>query len=262
MISDSMDSHNQRFILFIIFERLMNMQKVVTIFLVLLVSVSSLYSQEERPRNLPAFDYKLLHWGFTVGVNSMDFAIRRDRTADNFLYADVIGFQPAGFQVNIVSDLRLSDYWNLRFLPGINLGSRQFVYFDSDSDPNNWELDRKMTIGSSFLDFPLLLKYRSERVNNYRPYVVGGLSYRIDMSAKKEFGDGNERILLKKSDFYLEMGFGVDNYLQYFKYSTEIKLAVGLRNVMVNNFFPGEPYYANSIAGLRSFLVMLNFHFE
>ena len=59
------------------------------------------------------------------------------------------------------------------------------------------------------------------------------------------------------------MGFGVDNYLQYFKYSTEIKLAVGLRNVMVTDKdHPSEPYYANSIAGLRSFLVMLNFHFE
>lgn len=238
------------------------MQRVTTIFLVLLVSVSSLYSQRERPRNLPAFDYKTLHWGFTVGLNSMDFAIRRNLAAKPYLHADVIGFQPAGFQVNIVSDLRLSDYWNLRFLPGINLGSRQFVYFE----PDTWELDQDrppMTIGSSFLDFPLLLKYRSERVNNYRPYVVGGLSYRIDMSAKKGFGDGNERILLKKSDFYLEMGFGVDNYLQYFKYSTEIKLAVGLRNVMVTDkYHPREPYYANSIAGLRSFLVMLNFHFE
>ena len=101
-------------------------------------------------------------------------------------------------------------------------------------------------------------------MNNYRPYVIGGLSYRIDMSARNGYdGDENERILLKKSDFYLEMGFGVDNYLQYFKYSTEIKLAVGLRNVMVtDNPFPSEEYYANSIAGLRSFLVMLNFHFE
>ena len=133
------------------------MQRVTIIVLVLLLSVSSIYSQEKRPRNLPAFDYKTLHWGFTVGLNSMDFAIRRNLAAANYLHADVIGFQPAGFQVNIVSDLRLSDYWNLRFLPGINLGSRQFVYFEQDT----WELDRKMTIGSSFLDFPLLLKYRS-----------------------------------------------------------------------------------------------------
>ncbi len=236
------------------------MQRYTSILLILLLSVSLLSAQEKRPRNLPAFDYKKLHWGFTVGLNSMDYSIRRNTAATNYLHADVAGFQPAGFQVNIVSDLRLSDYWNLRFLPGINLGSRQFAYYD----PGTWVLDRKMTLGSSFLDFPLLLKYRSERVNNYRPYVVGGMSYRIDMSARGKYDtEKNDRILIKRSDVYLEMGFGIDHYLQYFKYSTELKLAIGLRNMMVtDNPFPGQEYYANSILGLRSYLVMLNFHFE
>lgn len=241
----------------------------LTFILILLVSASVLSAQEKRPRNLPAFDYKKLHWGFTVGLNSMDYAIKRNPAATNYLHADVIGFQPAGFQVNIVSDLRLSDYWNLRFLPGINLGSRDVVYFE----PGSWEVAtytvsgktyNKMTIGSSYLDFPLLLKYRSERVNNYRPYVIGGISYRLDMSAKSSYDpEGDDMILVKPSDFYLEVGFGIDQYLQYFKYSTEIKLAMGLRNIMVpgvsrdNNF-----EYVNSIDGIRSFLVMLNFHFE
>lgn len=238
------------------------MQRFTIIILILLLSANLLHAQEKRPRNLPAFDYKKLHWGFTVGLNSMDYSIRRSpvEAVPGYLHADVIGFQPSGFQVNIVSDLRLSDYWNLRFLPGINLGSRQFVYFD----PVTWEVDRRMTLGSSFLDFPLLLKYRSERVNNYRPYVVGGLSYRIDMSARGEYdATENYRILVRQSDVCLEVGFGIDQYLQYFKYSTELKLAMGLRNMMVTDYpFPGEEYYANSILGLRSFLVMLNFHFE
>jgi hypothetical protein len=236
------------------------MQRVTAIFLFILLFTSVLTAQEKRPRNLPAFDHKKLHWGFTVGLNSMDYSIRRNTAEPGYLHADVVGFQPAGFQVNIVSDLRLSDYWNLRFLPGINLGSRQFVYYD----PESWEVDRKMTLGSSFLDFPLLLKYRSERVNNYRPYVVGGTSYRIDMSARGDYQpDEPDRILIKRSDVYLEVGFGIDHYLQYFKYSTELKLAMGLRNMMVTDKpFASEPYYANSILGLRSFLVMLNFHFE
>ena len=225
--------------------------------------MSSVFSQMERPRNLPAFDYKALHWGFTVGLNSMDYALTRNPDARDFVYADVIGFQPAGFQVNIVSDLRLSDYWNLRFLPGINLGSRNLVYFD----PDTWEEDNSMTLGASFLDFPLLLKYRSERVNNYRPYLIGGLSYRLDMSAKgvrgAYDGEDDDRIIVKKGDIYLEVGFGVDSYLQFFKYSTEIKLAMGLRNMMITDKpFASEEYYANSISGLRSFLVMVNFHFE
>lgn len=246
-----------------------------TVILLLLLLNAGVHAQVERPRNLPAFDYKRLHWGFTVGLNSMDFAINRNVAAPGYLHADVIGFQPAGFQVNVVSDLRLSDFWNLRFLPGLNLGSRQVIYFD----PNNWERvllpspagdpnPYSMTMQSSFLDFPLLLKYRSVRVNNYRPYVIGGISYRLDMSARggggSIDGESDDLILLKKSDLYLEVGFGIDQYLKYFKYSTELKLAMGLRNVMVEDEYKdnSEQNYVNSISGLRSFLVMLNFHFE
>ena len=124
-----------------------------------------------------------------------------------------------------------------------------------------------MTVGASFLDFPLLLKYRSDRVNNYRPYVIGGLSYRLDMSAKGINGnydsEDDDRIIVKKSDLYLEVGFGVDQYLKYFKYSTELKLAIGLRNMIVNDKpLEQEEFYTYSISELRSFIVMLNFHFE
>lgn len=246
----------------------MNMRRTAALLgLVLLGQV--LFSQTDKPRNLASFDYKRLHWGFTVGLNSMDYSIKRNTAAPGYVHADVMGFQPAGFQVNIVSDLRLTDYWNLRFLPGINLGSRNVYFFD----PTTWEPvqivtpqgDKDfITMGSSFLDFPVLLKFRSERVNNYRPYVIGGLSYRLDMSARKQYdGEEDDRFLVKKGDVYLEAGFGIDNYLQFFKFSTEIKVAMGLRNLMITDFpYPSEEYFANSINGLRSFLVMVNFHFE
>jgi hypothetical protein len=233
--------------------------KAAILFLFLIPGM--LQGQEKKPQNLPAFDYKTLHWGFTVGLNYLDFAVQR-KDAPNYVYADVMGFQPAGFQVNVVSDLRLTDYWTLRFLPGINLGSRRFVYYDVSGSVATE--DYSMTAISSFLDFPLLLKYRSERVNNYRPYVVGGLSFRYDMSARREFDlDDDDRIRLKPADLYVELGFGVDNYLQFFKYSTELKLAIGLRNMLVTDDpFPGAEQYVESLSAMRSYMVMLNFHFE
>ena len=257
-----------------------------------IIGFGSLSAQEKRPRNLSHYDFKQLHWGFTVGLNSMDYAIKRNladpNASDPKLYADVIGFQPSGFQVNIVSDLRLSDFWTLRFLPGINLGSRKIEFYDpypDNSDGGNifpdtkqWEEvipdevqrpDDFMTMMSSYLDFPLIIKYRSERVNNYRPYVIGGLSYRYDMSARDDYpGDNGDQdryntFLVKKGNLYLEFGVGLDNYLQYFKFAPELKVAIGLRNMMVSdNALSNKEYYANSISDLRSFLVMLNFHFE
>ena len=240
---------------------------ILTIFLLLFTL--SVFSQVEHPRNLTSFDFKRIHFGFTVGLNLMDMGFTRDYEAEDFLYADLSYLQP-GFQVSIVSDLRLSKNWNLRFLPGISFGSREIWFYDYDDgvvgDPV--EIPRvanPVPLGPAFLDFPLHFKYRSVRVNNYRPYVVGGLNFRYDMSAKKPGiydGDSEEYLKFKRGDLYLEFGFGVDNYLKYFKFAPELKIAVGLMNVSDPTGRTGHPEFANSIEFARSYIIMLNFHFE
>jgi len=244
------------------------MRKSILIIPLLLCTLSA-FGQKERPRNLNAFDLKTIHFGFTVGVNAMDVGITRNYDAVDFLYADLSHVLP-GFQVSIVSDLRLSKNWNLRFLPGISFGSRE-IYFYEYSDgvvgevkrlPN---VDNPVPLGPAFLDFPLHLKYRSLRLNNYRPYVVGGLNFRYDMSAKRPGvydSESNEYVKFKRGDLYLEFGFGLDTYLRYFKFAPEIKLAVGLMNMIDPNGRTGHPEFANSIERIRSYILMLNFHFE
>jgi len=244
------------------------MKKLPLIALVLLVAATG-FSQEKKPRNLPAFDSKRLHFGFTVGLNTMDLGIKRNYDADNFAYADVSRILP-GFQVSIVSDLKLADNWNLRFLPGISFGSREVTYYEYDNQLNHRaepvrlsNVDNPVALGPSFLDFPLHFKYRSDRVNNYRPYLVGGLNFRYDMSAKQEYdSDSDEYLKFKPADLYVEFGFGVDTYLRYFKFAPEIKLAVGLRNIV--NDAGREPHiqFVESIDRVTSYIVMLNFHFE
>ena len=243
------------------------MKKAPLVILFLLISFSAI-SQEKRPRNLPAFDLKRLHFGFTVGFNAMDLGFIRNYQAEDFIYADVSHIMP-GFQVTIVSDLRLNNNWNLRFLPGISFGSREIYYYDFDYETGPGDpvqligANNPVALGPSFLEFPLLFKYRAHRVNNYRPYLVGGLSFRYDMSAKKEYdGESNDFLRFKPADFYLEFGFGVDTYLKYFKFAPELKLAVGLRNIIENEGRPPYEQFALSIDRAMSYIVMLNFHFE
>jgi hypothetical protein len=239
----------------------------LSIFLLLCTLIVS--AQEERPRNLSAFDLKRIHFGFTVGVNTMDVGFTRNYEAEDFLYADLSHLQP-GFQVSIVSDARINENWNLRFLPGISFGSRE-IYFYEYSDGSVGEpveipnVANPVPLGPAFLDFPLHLKYRSKRVNNYRPYVVGGLNFRYDMSAKKPGvydSDSDEYVKFKRGDLYFEFGFGVDNYLRYFKFAPELKLAVGLMNMIDPDGRTGHPEFANSIEHAQSYIIMLNFHFE
>ncbi len=242
------------------------MKKAPLFILILLLSIN-VFSQEERPRNLPVFDYKKIHFGFTVGFNAMDLGFVRNYEAEDFVYADVSHLLP-GFQVSIVSDLRLNKSWNLRFLPGISFGSREIHYYEYDplsgpGDPVQLpRANNPVALGPSYLDFPLLFKYRAQRVNNYRPYLVGGLNFRYDMSARKEFdGESNDYLRLKPADFYVEFGFGVDTYLKYFKFAPEIKLAVGLRNLIVDEGRPPNEEFVTSINRAMSYMVMLNFHF-
>jgi len=244
------------------------MKKIPLLLLILLFSIH-VFSQEERPRNLPAFDYKRIHFGFTVGFNATDLGFIRNYEAEDFIYADVSNIQP-GFQVSIVSDLRLNQNWNLRFLPGISFGSREITYYEYDplsggpGDPVQLAgADNPVALGPSFLDFPLLFKYRSDRVNNYRPYLVAGLNFRYDMSAKREYdGESSEYLKFKPADFYLEFGFGVDTYLKYFKFAPEIKLAVGMLNIISEDTRSPYPQFVSSIDRAMSYIVMLNFHFE
>jgi hypothetical protein len=240
---------------------------ILSIFL--LLGFLSLFAQVERPRNLPAFDLKRIHFGFTIGLNLMDVGFTRNYDAEDFVYADLSYLQP-GFQVSIVSDARINDNWNLRFLPGISFGSRE-IWFYEYSDGTVGEaveipnVDNPVPLGPAFLDFPLHLKYRSKRVNNYRPYVVGGLNFRYDMSAKKSGvydSDSNEYVKFRRGDVYFEFGFGVDNYLRYFKFAPEIKVAVGMMNIIDPIGRTGHPEFANSIEYAQSYIIMLNFHFE
>jgi hypothetical protein len=243
------------------------MKRLPLVFALILV-YSQAHSQEEKLKHIPEFDLKRIHFGFTVGINTMDLAIKRDYDAEDFVYADVSRVL-LGFQVSIVSDLRINQNWNLRFLPGISFGSREVDFYTYDANGLGdmveiKDVDNPVALGPSYLDFPLHLKYRSDRLNNHRPYLVGGLNFRYDMSAKKKYdSDSNEYLKFKPADLYVEFGFGVDNYLKYFKFAPEIKLAVGLFNIIdPDDVRPPHEQFVRSIERATAYIVMLNFHFE
>ncbi|MBV5348735.1 outer membrane beta-barrel protein [bacterium] len=117
------------------------------------------------------------------------------------------------------------------------------------------------SIKSTFLDFPLLLKYKSRKMNNQRPYLIAGGAYRIDISKSGQ----EDLVRLKPLSAYLEAGVGWDTYLQFFRLSTELKFSFGLNNVLDNG--PREDssqpqVYTNAFSKLSSNIFTLSFHFE
>ena len=237
-------------------------KSILVVFLSGIVLCAS--AQVQKVQNDPSYDYKWLHFGFTVGFNTMDFSFRRSfsSTPADTLFADVSRITP-GFQVMIVSELRINDYWSFRFLPGINFGQRELTFFYDDPQGGEMVLDRRMTIESNYIDFPMIFKYKSKRINNYRPFVIAGLTPRYDMAARKDYEEDSEiYVRLKRFDLAYEIGVGLDNYLQYFKFTTELKLSVGMRDMLVHKPAEQAPQYVNAIDRLNAYVLMLCFHFE
>lgn len=231
-------------------------------------------AQKQKVNFLTTFDDKLVHFGFTIGLNALDFNIVNYNPIgenpdfipytddgivnESTVRSDVAAIVP-GFTVGIVSSLRLTRDINLRFLPGLSFGERQITFNVPVYDINNYEAAQYFSIKSTFLDFPLLIKYKARRINNDRPYVIFGGAYRKDISRTAL----EDLIKLKSSGFYAEVGGGWDHYLAFFRFSVEAKFSYGLNNQLGDLPAPVQrQYYAQSIKDLRSKIFTLSFHFE
>lgn len=229
------------------------------IFLCLLLHATGASAQKKKPMNRSWYDEKPVHFGFSIGFNTMDFRVTPDQSyySVDSLYPEVAMLSP-GINIQIVIDYHPAEYWDIRFLPGVSFGQRKLNYYTSTV-----VYDDRQVVESSFLEFPLLLKYKGSRLNNVRPYLVGGLNFRHDLAGRKEYDDDKDIYLrLKRSDLYYEFGAGIDFYLPYFKLAVEIKMSNGLRDVLVREPAPGYPQYVNAIERLKSQMWVLAFHFE
>ncbi|NLA23910.1 MAG: PorT family protein [Bacteroidales bacterium] len=232
------------------------MKRLSLIFVFLLIAIS-LFAQRRRPENLPKLDSQVAHFGYSLGLNSMGFTIRP--SADFSLMDTVWAIETGhyiGFNINIIANLRLAEYLDLRFMPGLMFGQRDMEYKLRENDKFR---RHTMMIESTFLDFPLLLKYKSMRWNNFRPYLIGGGSYRVDLAAQRKV-DPSEfpKIRLKPMDLYYEIGVGTDFFLEYFMFGIELKGSFGIFNLVKYDHSEITQAYSR----LNSKMIVLSFHFE
>lgn len=229
--------------------------------LLLLFIFSTNHSQAQlnnSPINLPKYDHQKIHFGFTLGLNSTNFKVQLvpDFKTMDSIY--VVESEPvSGLNLGIVSNLRLGEYWDLRFIPALSFAQRnliyQFIYPDSASASTT------KSVESTYLEFPLDLKFKSKRVTNYRMYVLAGARYSIDMVSQAKVRDKDKDIVkLKRYDFGYEIGLGFDFYLTYFKFSPEIKMFNGLNNLLVKD----NSRYASPLEKLNSKIFLVSFLFE
>ncbi|WP_339887607.1 porin family protein [uncultured Flavobacterium sp.] len=203
--------------------------------------------------NLENFQKNRVHWGFYLGFNFYDFqfdykSVTKDLEVQN----------TTGFNVGLIGNLRLHENIDLRFEPGLYYTERNLIYPDI-VDP----VDRFREVKSTYIHFPLLVKFSSKRFGNVRPYLIGGVSRSLNLSSFEDSPDDNESDVfrMKKWTNNYELGFGVDLYLEYFIFSPSIRGVFSMNDELVRDKDPNSQW-TNNIDAMRTRGVFLNFSFH
>lgn len=230
------------------------MRTVVLIMILLgsLQAEAQLFTKE-RVLNKENFDKKRWSWGYYLGMNFYDFQIRYKDQAQ-----DIAVDKAPSFNVGLIGNLRINDYVDLRLEPGVVFANRNLTF------PNFEEQnDAFREVKSSYIHIPLLVKFSTKRLNNFKPFVVAGASISHNLSSNQENPDDNSagQFRMKKQNFYYEVGFGIDFYLEYFKFTPSIRGVFGMSDELVRDESPNSPWTSN-IESLKTRGIFLNFTFQ
>lgn len=210
--------------------------------------------------NLENFQKKKLYFGYYLGFNSYDYKIVYKSASP----ADAIQVKKTtGFNVGVVADLRLQEYINLRFEPGLYYTKRDLNYPTSYFSGTPTTSDKLREVNSTYIHFPLLLKFSSLRTGNIRPYLLGGLSATLNLSSNSKSTDDNysQTFRVKPWTTNYELGLGIDIFSEYFIFSPSIRGVFGLSNELIKDNNPTSPWTSN-IESMKSRAVFINFTFH
>jgi hypothetical protein len=224
-------------------------------------SFSPVFAQgkfKQKTENLPFFEKSKFHFGFSLGFNSGSFRIKHDLTTYDSLLS-IEATPQAGFNIGFLGSMRFNKYFTLRFLPTLAFTQRNFNYVFQAEPINNF--DRRI-VESVYVMFPLLVKYRSVRYNNFAAYVVAGPNFAIDLASKfdvnNEIAISEQVLKVQRQNVFAELGFGTDLFLEYFKLSIELKYSYGLNDVFIQD----GSFWAKPIQEIKPGMFTVSIHFE
>lgn len=221
-------------------------------FLLLFTSANAQFN-ENPILNLENEDIPFLNFGYFLGFNQYDFQFEYKDDLP-----DILVDKSLGFNVGLIGEMRINDFLDLRFEPGLHYTQR-ILGFPGFSEQN--EAIRE--VKSTYINFPLLLKVSTKRLGNWKPFLIGGASTSLNLGSNQDSLDDNSSgtFRMKKITYYYEMGFGIDFYLEYFKFSPSIRGVFALSDELVRDIDPNSPWTGN-IDAIRTRGLFINFTFE
>ncbi len=216
------------------------------------------HAQKRKVMNRPYVDQRKFHYGFLAGMHLQDIELEQNgfvnEVGDQW-FAETPNYEP-GFSVGILGEFYLTKHLGLRIIPTMHFGTKNVTFRNETNGDKQYQ-----TIKSTYFTVPIDIKFAAERFNNYRPYMIAGVTPSLDLTVKKQ-----KQYLLTHTDIYLEAGFGCDFYLPFFKFIPEVKFMYGLTNVLNRNRSDirdeSELIFTQSVNSAKNKMIVFTFYFE
>ncbi|AEH00375.1 porin family protein [Lacinutrix sp. 5H-3-7-4] len=239
------------------------MKKVFAL-LTFLIVVQTGYAQlftKEKVKNNENLDKQTLSWGYYFGTNNLDYKFDYN---DNL--GDIHTQKTYGFNVGLVGDIRANDYINFRLEPGLVIASRNITYPENffanyEEEINASDLLRE--VKSTYIYVPLIMRLSTQRFNNFKPFVTLGIATSINLSSNENNPEDNSNgeFRTTKNTFFYDIGFGIDFYLYWFKFTPSIRGVFAINDELIRDNDPNSPWTGN-INSMKTRGVFINFTFR
>jgi len=204
-----------------------NIRSFFRLCILALLSLSSIaaMAQKQKIKNLPYYDQRLLHWGFSLGIDMPDITFTHTgNEAGEGWWATCPQVNPS-FIVGLMGDIAITEHLNVRISPMLIFQERQITFARTLDDMTPEDVTQALK--TTYLELPISLKISTRRINNYRPYLVAGAQLDFDMAHEKE-----TPIVFEHMDLGLHVGLGCDFYLPFFKLAPELRFHLGLLDMI------------------------------
>ena len=208
--------------------------KIIHTIIAVLLLPSIAFTQLRESLNLEDHDDKRFHFGIYLGVNKAHFSFTHHPV---FLQQDSVlvieSISNTGINLAWLVNIRLGEHFDIKTYP-LNLvfTEKSFQYHLKYPDkPAGEDSITLKKIQGITLALPLHLKFTSDRINNFKVYMMAGGKVEYDLAANAGAKKAEDLIKLKKLDYGIEAGMGFHFYFPYFVLSPEVKLGWGLSNL-------------------------------
>ncbi len=224
-------------------------------FLFFFSSISCFGQTSKGNYNFLDFNQKPYYFGITLAYNSSDFKIFQSR---DFVLNDSIervqSVTGPGFNLGIVTNLKIGDHFDVRFLPTLSFAERNINYAQTSRDSR---FSRR--VESVFVEMPFHARYKSVPYHDMRLFVIAGVKYSFDVASDSRSRNADDLVKIAPNDFAFEIGAGVQFFLPYFIFSPELKFSHGLNNILIFDDNLDESTVIEKVLS-RGFTI--SFHFE